>query len=198
MPPEPYIYKPRYSLRLRTIVAGVPALFFFFLCAAPFILNSMPIAVWVFVLLLGVLTSFIPFFTIREIRFLEEMVVRRHFLPDLFFSLNEIEQVGADRLVTTKGRVRMGELTNLEELNEKYRQWKAAKLLKQASRSGTSQSPIFPQRGYGTYASFWGLLIGAIFMMMSPSWLKLDPRWVLAGGFILIYSLYIYVIPRIL
>ncbi len=197
MVPETYIYKPRYSRRLRTIIAVVPALFFVFLCAAPFILTSFPVVLWGFALLLGVLTSLIPFFTIREIRFLEEMVVRRHFLPDLFFSLNEIEQVGADRLVTTKGRVRIGELTNLKELNEMYRYWKAAKLLKQASSSGKSQVSIFPQRGYGTYASFWGLLIGAIFMMMAPSWLKFDPRWILTGGFLLIYFLYIYVVPRI-
>jgi hypothetical protein len=76
--------------------------------------------------------------------------------------------------------------------------WKAAKILKESQRAAPKTESLFLQRGYGTYASFWGLMFGIIVMLMDLPWLQLDPRWVLGGTFLLVYLVYIYIVPKYL
>ena len=198
MNPKLLIYKPRFTTRLRALTILLPVLFFSLVCLAPFSLINLPVGIWALALLLSVPTSLLPFFIIREIRFLDDMIVRRHFLPDLVFSLKEIEHIGQGQIHAAGRIVRLGHLANQRDLEECFRQWKAAKLLKE-SRTPAKTKPIYyPQRGYGTYASFWGLVIGVILIMMTPSWLAIDTRWVLAVGFLAVYMLFLQVVPRIL
>ena len=92
----------------------------------------------------------------------------------------------------------MGQITNLDDLRDMSQRWKAAKVLKESRQPKSEIKSFYPQRGYGTYGSFWGLMFGVIIMLMSPPWLQLDPRWVLGGTFLLVYLVYIYIVPRYL
>jgi hypothetical protein len=198
MNPNTRVYKPRYSPRLRLLLLLLPALFFLLLCITPFSLISLPTGFWILALLLGILTSLIPFLTINEIRFLEKMVIRRYFLPDLSFSVSEVQLVGT-RTVQAGGKtVRLGEIINAEELQAAFQRWKATRLLKSSGSPENPKPPLYPQRGYGTYASFWGLVTGVILMLMNPACLAVDPKWLLAGGFLMVYLIYLYIVPRVL
>lgn len=198
MEPEFPVFKPSYPLhtRLAMLIPGV--LFFGLLCNVAWSIVKYPPLFWLFALALGLATSLTPFLIIREIRFPDEMIVRRHFLPDRFFNYKELEQVNSSSIQAGGQRIRMGGITNLDELNDMIQRWTAAKILKEAHRH--LQKPKLPyiQRGYGTYASFWGLIFGVIVVLMDLPWLTLDPRWVLGGTFLLVYFVYIYVIPRYL
>lgn len=198
MNPEPLIYKPRFTTRLRAVSILLPVLFFSLLCLTPLSLINVPTGIWALALLLSVPTSLLPFFIIREIRFLDDMIIRRHFLPDLIFSLKEIEQIGPGQIQAAERIVRLGDLANQRDLEECFRQWKAAKLLKESRTPANTKPVYYPQRGYGAYASFWGLVIGVILIMMTSPWLAIDPRWVLAVGFLVVYMLFLQVVPRIL
>lgn len=198
MTTEPLIYKPRYSTRTRVVLGVFPAMFFSMLCLAPFSLATFPVAFWLLVLLMGFCTSVIPFLTIREIRFLDEMVVRRHFLPDLFFTLEEITGVEPQAILAGGKRMRLPGVVNAQELLECFQRWKAARLLKTARRKVETRPTLYPQRGYGSYASFWGLIAGVILVMMDLPWLAMDPRWQLAGAFLFVYVMYLYLVPRMI
>jgi hypothetical protein len=41
-------------------------------------------------------------------------------------------------------------------------------------------------------------MFGIIVMLMLPPQLGLDPRWVLGGTFLLVYLVYIYIVPKYL
>jgi hypothetical protein len=198
MEPEFPIFKPRYPLRIRLIMLLPTVLFFGMMCNVAFSAARFPIFFWVLALAFGLFTSLLPFFFIREIRFPDEMVVRRHFLPDRFFSYKELEQINPDSIQAGGQRIRMGQVTNLDELKEMSQRWKAAKILKEAQHNAPKTKSLFLQRGYGTYASFWGLMFGVIVMLMDLPWLQFDPRWVLGGTFLLVYFAYIYIVPRYL
>lgn len=192
------IFRPRYPLRVRLVILGLPALFFIMICGAATTMIHLPFLFWLLALIIGIFASFIPFFIIREIRFLDKMVVRRHFLPDQFFSHKEVEQIEADSIRANGQRIRMGGIANLEELKDMSKRWTAVKLLKEKQHNRLSKESPYLQRGYGMYASFWGLMFGVIFMLMAPPWLPVNPRWLLAGMFLVVYMVYIYVVPRYL
>ena len=177
----------------------LPTVFFFgMMCNVAFSIVHFPMLFWVLALAFGLFTSLVPFFFIREIRFPDEMVVRRHFLPDLFFSYKEFEQINSNSIQADGQRIRMGQVTNLDELKDMSRRWRAAKILKEAQHNMPKPESLFLQRGYGTYASFWGLMFGIIVMLMDLPWLQFDPRWVLGGTFLLVYLAYSYIVPKYL
>jgi len=192
------IFKPHYPMHIRLLIIGLPVLFFSMLCGAATILIRLPFIFWLLALIVGIFASCIPFFIIHEIRFVDEMVVRRHFLPDQFFSHKEVEQIDADSILANGRRIRLGQIVNVDELKDMSQRWKAARLLKEAQRALPKKESMYLQRGYGAYASFWGMMFGVLFMLMSPSWLPLDPRWLLAGTFLVVYMLYVYVVPKYL
>jgi len=192
------IFKPRYPLRTRLVML-LPTVFFFgMMCNVAISSTQFPVVIWLLALATGLFTSLIPFFVIREIRFPDEMVVRRHFLPDRFFNYKEFEQIDSDSIQAGGQHIRMGQVTNLDELKEMSQRWKAAKILKESQRTKPEKVSPYLQRGYGTYASFWGLMFGIIVMLMLPPQLGLDPRWVLGGTFLLVYLVYIYIVPKYL
>lgn len=193
-----HTFKPKYPIQTRVLLYGLPLAVFVMLCGASSLFTRLPVAFWILALALSILTSLAPFFVIREIRFLEEMVIRRYFLPDLFFSHQEIEQINPDSIQAGGRRIRMGQVSNLAELREMAHRWKAARILKAAQYDQRAPIPLFPMRGYGMYASFWGILFGTLVMLLVPPELRFDPRWLLGGTFLLVYVAYIYVIPRIL
>lgn len=195
---ESHTFKPRYPLQARLLLYGLPLVFFAMLCGAGSLFVELPGLFWALALAVAFMASLLPFFVIREIRFLDEMVVRRHFLPDLFVSHTEFERVNPDFIQAGGRRIRMGPVANLEELRVMAQRWKAACILKEAQRGPLASASLFPVRGYGMYASFWGFVFGVIVMLMTPAGLRLDPRWLLAGVFLLVYFLYIYVIPKVL
>jgi hypothetical protein len=198
MKPEIPIFKPRYPFRIRLLILLPTVLFFGILCNVAWSFIKFPVFFWLLALALGLITSLTPFFIIREIRFPDEMIVRRHFLPDRFFNYKEFEQINAKSLHAGGQRIRLGEITNLEELREMVNRWKAARTLKEAKHPTKKSESLYLQRGYGAYASFWGLMFGVIVVLMDPSWLAVDPRWVLGGTFLVVYFVYIYVIPKYL
>lgn len=198
MKPEFPIFKPSYPLRTRLIVLLPPVLFFGILCNIAFYTARIPLVFWLFVLTIGLFTSLIPFFIIREVRFPNEMVVRRHFLPDQFFSHEDFEQIKPESIQAGGQRIRIGPVTNLDELQDMAQRWKSARILKESQQSRTEINSFYPQRGYGTYGSFWGLMFGVIVMLMDLSFLPFDPRWVLVGIFLIVYMVYMHIVPRLL
>ena len=198
MEPDFPIFKPRYPLRVRLFMWLPTIIFFGMLCNVALSFAKFPIAFWVLVLAIGLLISLMPFFFIREIRFPNEMVVRRHFLPDQFFTYKEFEQIDGEIIQAGGQRIRTGRLDNLDELREMSQRWKAAKILKESQRAKPNVESPYLQRGYGAYASFWGLMFGIIVMLMLPPQLGLDPRWVMGGTFLLVYLAYIYIVPKYL
>jgi hypothetical protein len=198
MEPEFPIFKPRYPLHIRLLMFLPTVLFFGMLCNVALSFAQFPTVFWLLALVFGLVTSLIPFFFLREIRFPDEMVVRRYFLPDRFFNYKEFEGINSDSVQAGGQRIRMGQVTNLDELREMSQRWKAAKILKESQRATPKMESPYLQRGYGTYASFWGLMFGVIVMLMDLPWLQFDPRWVLGGTFLLVYLTYIYILPRYL
>lgn len=198
MEPDFPIFKPRYPLRTRLVMLLPTVLFFGMMCNVAISSIQFPTVIWLLALATGLFTSLIPFFVIREIRFPDEMVVRRHFLPDRFFNYKEFEQIDSDSIQAGGQHIRMGQVTNLDELKEMSQRWKAAKILKESQRVTPKVESPYLQRGYGTYASFWGLMFGIIVMLMDLPWLQFDPRWVLGGTFLLVYLVYIYIVPKYL
>jgi len=198
MKPEFPVFKPRYPLRTKLVMLLPSVIFFGMMCNVALSFVRFPLIFWLAALAIGLFTSLIPFLFIREVGFPNEMVVRRHFLPDRFFNYKEFEQINPDSIQAGGQRIRIGEIKNLEELKAMTQRWTAAKTLKESRRSTQrSESPYF-QRGYGTYASFWGLMFGIIVMLMDLPWLQFDPRWVLGGTFLFVYFVYVYVVPKYL
>lgn len=190
------IFKPRYPLRTRLVMLLPTMLFFSLLCSAIVNLVRFPMIFWLLMFASAMVTSLLPFFYIREIRFPGEMIVRRHFLPDHFFSHEEFEKINPDSIQAGGQSIRMGQVTNLDELMEISQRWKAAEMLKGAQHRVAKPKSLYIQRGYGTYASFWGLMFGIIVTLMDLPWLQFDPRWVLGITFLLVYFIYIYIVPK--
>jgi len=199
MEKEIKIFKPRYSAGINFITLGLPGLFFLLICGASVSFSRFSLLFWLFILTLGLFTSLVPFFIIREIRFHKEMVVRRHFLPDYFFSYNDFDQIDENSFIKTgEKHIRLGRIVNLDELKEMSKKWKAAKIIKESRQPPTTQDSFYPQRGYGSYAVFWGFMFSIIILFIQPSLFHLDSRWTFAGLFLGFYYLYAYVIPRYL
>lgn len=198
MEKEVNIFKPRYSLGARLGIIGIPALFFALMCGVSVSFVRFPAVFWLISLVLGFITSIIPFFIVREIRFQKELIIRRYFLPDSFFTYEELHQISHDFIEAGGRHIRMGRIVNLDELNEMSQHWKSARILKEAQNAKTTKGSPYIQRGYGAYASFWGFMFGIIAMILKPSSMSFDPRWVLGCVFLLVYFVYIYIIPRYL
>ena len=193
-----YIFKPQYPISNRLVLVLFPVFFFALLFSAAFAITKLPTIFWALAISLGVITSLLPFFNIREIRFLDELVIRRHFLPDTFIAFKDIDSI-ENVIVLSGGRdIRLGALRNQDELKLHFQRWKAAKLLKGKQTQPDPLKSLFPQRGYGSYASFWGLIFGVMLTLIAPPWIAFDPRLLLAGNFLLVYLVYIYIIPKIL
>jgi len=191
-------FKPRYPLLIRLFMIGFPLLFFSLLLGGAITPAGLSTLLWLAALILGVITSLLPFIVFREILFLNELVIRRRFLPDLFFKNNEIKPDYSDTLLAKGRSLRIGRPDNLNELKELVHHWSATRTLKEAAGMPVSNSSLYPSRGYGSYASFWGLILGVIVMLLQPHWLPIDPRWLMGGTFLLVYFLYIYIIPKYL
>ena len=191
-------FKPRYPLLIRLFMIGFPLLFFGLLLGGAITPAGLSTLLWLAALILGVITSLLPFIVFREILFLNELVIRRRFLPDLFFKNNEIKPDYSDTLLAKGRSLRIGRPDNLNELKELVHHWSATRTLKEAAGMPVSNSSLYPSRGYGSYASFWGLILGVIVMLLQPHWLPIDPRWLMGGTFLLVYFLYIYIIPKYL
>ncbi len=191
-------FKPHYPFRVRLFSTGVPLLFFISVIVAA----SSPVRVsnlyWLSALLLGLVTSLLPFFIIRQILFLNEMVVRRHFLPDYFIRHTDLSGISRDVIQAGSKGIRIGRLLNAEELSALVQRWSASQTLRSASGVPAHSTAPFPIRGYGSYASFWGLIFGVIAMFLSPPAPAYDPRWILGGTFLFVYLLYIYVVPKLI
>lgn len=196
MEPEIPIFKPRYPLQIRLVMLLPTVIFFGMVCNVALSFSQFPTAFWLLALAFGLFTSLIPFFFLREIRFPDEMVVRRYFLPDRFFNYKELERINSDSIQAGGQHIRMGKITNLDELEEMSQRWKAAKTLKELQRTQPKPESLYLQRGYGTYASFWGLMFGVIVMLMDLPWLNLDSRWLMGSTFLLVYLIYVYIVPK--
>ncbi len=192
------VFKPRYPFTVRLFLTGLPILFFGLLIAEgglPWVISG---PFWYLTLCLGIATSLAPFFFIREIRFTELMVVRRHFLPDIFIKHKEIEKIEDDEIRTVTRRIRIGKPINIEDFREMLQSWSAIRTLKESVRPNQPQQLAYPSRGYGGYASFWGMLFGVIIMIIGQGWIPVDPRWLLGITFVLVYFLFIYLVPKYL
>lgn len=198
MEPEFPIFKPRYPLNARLRILVPSGLFFAMMCGVATSATPFPYFLWLLMTIVGLFISVTPFFIIREVRFLDEMIVRRHFLPDHFFTHEQFEQIDNDSILAGGRRIRMGRIANLEELREMSQRWKAARLLKESHSGKPKKESLFFQRGYGSYAGFWGLIFSVMVLMMLPSRLPVDPRWVLGGTFLVVYHLYVYIVPKYL
>ncbi len=193
------VFKPRHAPALALALYGLPLAFFGLLCASASIWMINSPLFWGFLLLAGILASLVPFFTVRLILFRERMVIRRYLLPDISLNHDEVQSVDASAIHTNRGRVRLGGIRNAAELQEQVRRWQAARVLKASQPHAPQKAYIeLPQRGYGTYAVVWGLLFGIIGLYLVPASLGLDARWVMGGIFVLVYLVYIYVLPRVL
>jgi hypothetical protein len=177
-------------------MTGLPLAFFVLLIWAAARPSALPPLFWIAILLLGILTALIPFYTIRDILLLDPLVIRRHFLPESLVVVMDIESIGPGTITAGGRQIPIGRMENLEELRSMLDRWKAALALKAAARRPGQVSGNFPTRGYGAYASFWGLVLGVVVMILQPSWLAVDPRWLLGATFLAVYILFIYVLPR--
>jgi len=196
-PPETRAFHPRYPLWLRLGRLILTASFFISLFLAAGSPYRYAPSAWLALFGLGTLTSLLPFIGIRDILFLDQLVIRRHFLPEKYVQHNNLALGGPGQIFADGHRIQLGGIENLQELDQAIRRWSAARILKDAS--GTRRAPLtpYPTRGYGSYASIWGLLLGVISLSMQPAWLHVDPRWMMGGVFLVVYLLYIYIIPRL-
>ena len=153
---------------------------------------------WAVIFLLGFITSLLPFFLIRQILFVREMIIRRHFLPDLIIDLPEFEGVMGNSIIASGKRIRIGPMENLEELSTAARRWSAARTMENKAIKHEQSGPVYPTTGYGPYASFWGLIFGVISIFVLPDILPVDLRWILGGTFLSVYLIYIYILPRLI
>jgi len=198
MDPDIPIFKPRYPLPYRLGFLAAPLLFFGMLLGgigAPAIL---PIGYWYVALLVGVLTAFLPFFRIREIRFANDLVLRRYFLPDIFVNYKDKYEIEGGIFHVKNRNIRTGPLENVEELKGMERLWSAKQTLREATGGPASFRPIFPSRGHGTYAGFWGLALGVIVAILASTWPNIDPRWPPGITFLTVYFVFVYIVPSYL
>ncbi len=191
------VFKPRYPYNTRLAITVLPLLFLVMLIIAAFAPYRLSIYFWAGSLLLGLITSLLPFFVIRQILFVNEMVIRRYFLPDCYINHNEYKRIAKDAILAAGRRIRIGSLENSAELLEMTQHWSAIRTLKAATGAAKKDGPLYPSRGYGSYASFWGLIFGLIIMFLAPPTMVRDPRWVLGGTFLSVYVLFLYILPRL-
>ena len=180
------------------LVFGLPTAFFTLLIMAASSRLLSTKFIWAVIFLLGILTSLLPFYLIRQILFVGEVVIRRHFLPDQFIGLHEFGGVIGDSVLASGKRIRIRHMENLDELSTAARRWSAARTMEKKTPKPERSKPVYPTAGYGPYASFWGLIFGVISIFVLPDILPLDPRWILGGTFLSVYLIYIYVLPRLI
>ena len=159
---------------------------------------QVPSYLWLLLLLLAIATALTPFFVIRRIDFRDRMVVKRYLLPDQFIDHKEVGEVSSSAIQTTSGNIRLGNLQNVEELKGMVQRWSAVKILKEAQRKGQPQSARaeLPVRGFGSYGFAWALLIGIMAMYLQPPWLAVDPRWLFGISFLVVYVVFVYILPK--
>jgi len=189
------VFIPRYPLSTRLAICIPSVLFPAMLCRVATSAERFPVLFWLMALATGLFISLIPFFIIREIRFADEMVVRRHFLPDRYVSSREFEGFEDDSIRAGGQRMRVGRIENPNEFTEKAKRWAAARILKGSNPAKPKIETFYFQRGYGTYASFWSLIFSVIMMMMASGRPEIDPRLVMGGTFLLVYYLYSRLLP---
>jgi hypothetical protein len=191
------VFKPRYPLVYRLVVLILPIGFFVLLLRGIVAPRTLPITYWYITLLCGMLTAIFPFLIIREIRFADDMIVCRYFLPDVFINYIEAYTIEPTVIRVRQRHIRLGRVQNLEELNDMSKRWSARKALKDSRRNQILTKMVLPSRGVGAYASFWGLVLGLIVAILQPSQLSFDPRWLPGSTFAIIYFLFVYVIPKL-
>jgi membrane protein YdbS with pleckstrin-like domain len=190
------VFKPQYSAATHFARVGLPFGFFGLLIWAAAQPSALSSSFWLATLLLGTCTALLPFYVIRDVLFLNQLVVRRHFLPESALAVQEIERIERGTIVAGGRRIPLGRLENVDDLKQMAERWTAALALKAAARQPTQGAPRLPTRGYGGYASFWGLVLGVPVMIIQPPWLSVDPRWLLGATFLFVYIVFVYVLPR--
>lgn len=191
------IFKPRYPFVYRLVFLVLPFGFFALLFRGIVAPRTLPIIYWYVTLLCGILTAIFPFLIIREIRFAEDLIVRRYFLPDFFIHYTETYDIAPHLIQVRQRHLRLGQLQNVEELQAMAKRWSAKQMLKDSRRKRILTNMVLPARGTGAYAGFWGILLGVIVAILQPSELSIDPRWLPGTTFAIIYFLFVYVIPKI-
>ncbi len=194
---EQPVFKPQYPLVYRLVFLILPIVFFALLLRGIVAPRLLPIAYWYMTFLFGILTAISPFLMIREIRFVDDMIVRRYFLPDIFIHYTEPYSIQNNLIDVRQRHINLGRLQNVDELNDMVKRWSARKALKDSRRTQILTKMVLPSRGVGAYAGFWGLVLGLIVAILQPAELSFDPRWLPASTFALIYFLFVYVIPKL-
>ena len=193
---EQPVFKPQYPLVYRLVFLMLPIVFFALLLRGIVAPRLVPSLYWYTTFLFGILTAISPFLIIREIRFVDDMIVRRYFLPDVFINYTESYSIAANFIEVRQRHIHLGRLQNIAELSDMTKRWAARKALKDSRRTQILTKMVLPSRGVGAYAGFWGLLLGLIVAILQPAELSFDPRWLPASTFALIYFLFVYVIPK--
>lgn len=191
------VFKPHYPLVYRLVFLILPITFFALLLRGIVAPRTLPITYWYVTLLGGILTAISPFLIIREIRFADDLIVRRYFLPDIFIRYTETYFLESNLIEVRQRRIRLGNLQNIDELRDMAKRWSARKALKDSRRNQILTKMVLPSRGVGAYAGFWGLLLGLIVAILQPAELSFDPRWLPGTTFAIVYFLFVYVIPKL-
>jgi hypothetical protein len=191
-----HIFKPQYPFWKKFAVLGLPVIFIGLIVYGALTVSRLSILFWTGMLILAIIASLAPYFFIREVRFTQSVVVRRHFLPDRFLEADEIASIDAEAIHLSKGHIRLSGLQNVAELQARFQRWKSAKILKEAQNNHQAAAGSFPIRGSGSYAFMWGLFIGVIALFLQPTWLPLDPRWFFGIVFLIVYLIYLYGLPN--
>ncbi|MBN1302903.1 MAG: hypothetical protein JXA13_00605 [Anaerolineales bacterium] len=193
-----HIFKPEYPFLQKHAPTVLPVIFVILILYGTLYAINLPPLFWICMLILAVIASLLPYFFIREIRFTQNFVVRRYFLPDRFLELEEIANIDAHFVHLKNSRIRLGGLTNIEALQARFQRWRSASLLKGRSQKDTGYSTLFPMRGAGSYAFMWGLFTGVTALMLQPDWITLDERWFFGVIFLVVYLLHVYLLPKII
>ena len=190
------VFKPQYPLVYRLVFLILPIIFFALLLRGIVAPRSLPITYWYITFLCGILTAISPFLIIREIRFVDDMIVRRYFLPDIYIHYTETYSIENNVIDVRQRHIHLGRLQNGAELSDMVRRWSARRALKDSRRTRILTKMVLPSRGVGAYAGFWGLVLGLIVAILQPAEPGFDPRWLPGSTFALIYFLFVYVIPK--
>jgi hypothetical protein len=192
------IFRPRYPLAFKLGFISVPVLFFGMLSYGIGAPSLEPVIYWYLALVCGGLTAVFPFFFLREIRFVNDLVIRRYFLPDIFVNPREIYTIEAGEIYVRGLRIHIGPLENLEELKGMAKQWSAKQTLKAVARGQASAPLYLPSRGPNAYAGFWGLMFAVIVVILAPVGPSIDPRWPPGIAFLVVYFVFAYIVPKYL
>jgi hypothetical protein len=199
---EETVFEPRYSPLVNFTAIGLPLLFVGLLCAGANLISRVPALAWLLLLLIGIAAAISPYFFIRRIYFRDQLVVRRFLLPDRLIDYRQIVEINPTSLETQEGRVRLGRLQNLPELQDMIQRWRAAKILKAGQKKDEPDAPdlqthaLVPVRGYGSYGFMWALMFGIIGLFVQPAWVSLDAKWFFGIIFLATYVVFVYILPK--